>query len=241
MSIAGHRVAVVLLAAGSGTRVGQATNKVLLPLAGVPVLVWSLRAVERLGYVDQVVVVHRDADRAVIEAALRQHPARHQPQLVTGGETRHASEWHALQHLAGPIDAGTIDVVAIHDTARPLAGPDLFEVVIATAAEHGGALPVRVLTGVISRDELGAAGARPAGSTGTADLVAVQTPQAFRAAPLLEAYRRADRDGFEGTDTAACIERFTDLEIRGVPAPATNLKITFPEDVAVAERLLSGP
>ena len=71
--------------------------------------------------------------------------------------------------------------------------------------------------------------------------VAVQTPQAFRARPLLDAYRRAERDGFVGTDTASCVERYTDLAIHCVPSPATNLKITFPEDVALAERLLRAP
>ncbi len=65
----------------------------------------------------------------------------------------------------------------------------------------------------------------------------MQTPQAFRAAVLLEAYRRADDDGFDGTDTAACLERYTQVEVVAVPGSARNLKITFPEDVALAERL----
>ena len=56
--------------------------------------------------------------------------------------------------------------------------------------------------------------------------------------PLLDAYRQADRHGFTGTDTASCIERYTDLEIHCVESPATNIKITFPEDVSLAERLL---
>ena len=73
------------------------------------------------------------------------------------------------------------------------------------------------------------------------DLVGVQTPQAFQAKALLAAYRAAEGDGFRGTDTAACLERYADVRIRGVPAPATNLKITFPEDVAVAERILLRP
>jgi 2-C-methyl-D-erythritol 4-phosphate cytidylyltransferase len=66
----------------------------------------------------------------------------------------------------------------------------------------------------------------------------VQTPQAFRAGPLLEAYARAGDDGFTGSDTAACVAAYTDMPVVAVPAPATNLKITFPEDVALAERLL---
>jgi 2-C-methyl-D-erythritol 4-phosphate cytidylyltransferase len=68
--------------------------------------------------------------------------------------------------------------------------------------------------------------------------VAVQTPQAFRAAPLLEAYRAAERDGFRGTDTAACLERYTSLGIAPVPGSPWNIKVTFPGDIALAEELL---
>jgi 2-C-methyl-D-erythritol 4-phosphate cytidylyltransferase len=217
------RTAVVLLAAGSGSRVGAEVNKVLLPLAGRPVLAWSLHTVAGLAYVARVVVVHRPEDAT--EVAALTGGAR----LVEGGATRHASEWHALQALAAEIDAGEVDVVAIHDTARPLAGAALFDAVVTAAAEHGGAIPVRAQPGLIA--------ATP-GDAVAGPLVAVQTPQAFRASDLLAAYRAADRDGFEGTDTAACVGRYTDLTVWAVPSPATNLKITFPEDVQLAEQLL---
>jgi 2-C-methyl-D-erythritol 4-phosphate cytidylyltransferase len=66
----------------------------------------------------------------------------------------------------------------------------------------------------------------------------VQTPQAFRAVELLEAHRWAAADGFVGTDTAACLERYADVSVVGVPSTSANLKVTFPEDVALAEALL---
>jgi 2-C-methyl-D-erythritol 4-phosphate cytidylyltransferase len=219
------RAAVVLLAGGSGSRVGAEVNKVLLPLLDRPVLAWSVRTVAELAYVDRVVVVHRPEDLGAVR------PLAPRALLVEGGASRHGSEWNALQALAGDIEAGGVEVVVIHDTARPLAGTDLFTAVVATAAEHGGAVPVRDHAGLVAATP----GPRP-GAGGR--LVAVQTPQAFRAEELLDAYRAAHRDGFEGTDTAACVERYTDLEVRGVPSAATNLKITFPEDVALAERLL---
>ena len=68
----------------------------------------------------------------------------------------------------------------------------------------------------------------------------MQTPQAFRAAPLLEAYLRAASDGFEGTDTASCLERYVDVEIAAVAGSPFNVKITYPEDVAVVARLAAG-
>jgi 2-C-methyl-D-erythritol 4-phosphate cytidylyltransferase len=226
------RTAVVLLAAGEGRRVGAGTNKVLLPLLGEPVFTWSLRQVLELPGVVEVVLVIRPEDRAEVDAGLDlladAHPGA-RIWVVPGGETRHGSEWNALRAIAGSIDAGEVDVVAVHDTARPLADADLFTAVVRTAHAHGGALPVRAQRSLVSRDS-----GRPLDE----QLVGVQTPQAFRAAPLLSAYRQAERDGFTGTDTASSVEAYTDLEIRCVPSPATNIKITFPHDVALAERLL---
>jgi 2-C-methyl-D-erythritol 4-phosphate cytidylyltransferase len=222
----------VLLAAGEGRRVGAGTNKVLLPLLGEPVFTWSLRHALELPGVTHVVLVIRPEDRAEIDAGLELLAERHpgaQVWIVSGGETRHGSEWNALTVVAAAIDAGEVDVVAIHDTARPLAEPDLFEAVIRAAHEHGGALPVRPQRSLVPRD---------AGRPRNGELVGVQTPQAFRAGPLLAAYRQADRDGFTGTDTASCVEQYTDLEIHCVDSPATNIKITFPEDVSLAERLM---
>jgi 2-C-methyl-D-erythritol 4-phosphate cytidylyltransferase len=222
----------VLLAAGEGRRVGADTNKVLLPLAGLPVFAWSVCTVAAVECVDRVVVVVRPTDRAEVTATITEHQAHQARQdilVVDGGSTRHGSEWNALQALAADIDTGRTDVIAIHDAARPLAEPDLFHQVIATANEHGGALPVRERHHLIT--------AAPS-TAPTGRLVGVQTPQAFQARPLLEAYRNADRDGFVGTDTASCVEQYTDLEIHCVASPATNLKITFPEDVRLAERLL---
>ena len=72
----------------------------------------------------------------------------------------------------------------------------------------------------------------------TERLVRVQTPQAFRAGPLLEAYRRAAEEAFDGTDTSSCVQHFTDVDVRVFPGAATNLKVTFAPDVRLAERLL---
>jgi len=214
--------AVVIVAAGSGSRVGASVNKVLLPLLDAPVLVWSVRAALSLHDVRRLLLVVRPGEADVVSAAVAPHLGNREIGMVEGGDTRHASEWNALVALAPEIEAGEIDVVAVHDGARPLADTELFEATIAAARSHGGAIPVVALTGV-----LGAAG----------DLVGVQTPQAFRAPDLLAAYRAAARDGFDGTDTASCFERYTDLGIAAVPSSDTNLKITFAEDIALAERL----
>ena len=154
-------------------------------------------------------------------------------ELVEGGDTRHASEFNVLRYLAADIETGAVDVVAIHDAARPLAGSDMFRTAIALARECGGALPALPAVGLA---RVGAAGPESVGDRG--QLVRVQTPQAFRASDLLHAYRCAERDGFEGTDTASCVERYTGVQIHTFGGRAANIKVTYPRDLAVAQRLL---
>ncbi len=227
------RAAAVLLAAGSGSRVGalldeRPINKVLLPVDGVPMLARSVRTVLEVVGVHRIVLVVRPEDRDAVAEAVAPHLGSHDLWVVDGGAERHDSEWQALRTLAAEIEDGELDVVAIHDAARPLAPASLWRAVIDTAAERGGAIPVLPVPRLSRRD----GGLAPAG------LVGVQTPQAFRAADLLVAYRQADRDGFVGTDTASCLEHYTDIVVAGVPSSAANLKVTFPDDVALAEKLL---
>jgi 2-C-methyl-D-erythritol 4-phosphate cytidylyltransferase len=219
--------AVVILAAGSGSRVGAGTNKVLLPLGDAPVLVWSVRDALALDDVRRVLVVVRPGERDLVSAALVPHLGDREVGVVEGGVTRHASEWNALRALSGEIESGEIDVVAIHDGARPLAGRELFARTIAVARERGGAIPVVRLVGLLALD----------GHALPAELDGVQTPQAFRAVDLLAAHTRADADGFEATDTAACLARYTDLAVAAVPSTPRNLKITFAEDLELVSRL----
>jgi 2-C-methyl-D-erythritol 4-phosphate cytidylyltransferase len=227
---AGVRAAIVLLAAGSGRRVGATGNKVLLPLAGLPVLVHSVRTALEVDSAHRVVVVVRAEDRAEVAAALTPHLGSHDLWLVDGGEERHDSEYAALRALRRDIEGGEIDVVAIHDGARPLASAALFDTVIAAAASGGAAVPA-VEVGRLNT---------PDGSLAADHLVAVQTPQAFGARRLLAAYDAADADGFAGTDTAACLEQYADATIRAAEGERRNLKITFAEDLRLAEELLAG-
>jgi 2-C-methyl-D-erythritol 4-phosphate cytidylyltransferase len=215
--------AVVILAAGSGSRVGAPTNKVLLPLGDDAVVAWSVRAALAVADVRRVLLVVREGEQdQVAEALARADLDDPRIDYVVGGETRHDSERRALQALSREIDAGGVTVVAIHDAARPWADTALFTSVISAAARGGGAVPVLDLDCVVAKD----------GSALPERLVGVQTPQAFSAAALLAAYAAAGRDGFAGTDTAACVERYApDLAVAAVPGPPGNRKITFAADL----------
>ncbi len=218
--------AVAVLAAGSGSRTGAGVNKVLLPLDGVPVLAHSVRAALETPDVVRVVVVVRPGEEDEVSAALADHLGEHEVLLVTGGATRHASEWAALRVLREEVASGTVDVVAVHDAARPLARPALFAAVVEAAREQGGAIPVVPTTSLLG----------PEGPV--RGVAAVQTPQAFRARDVLEAHQQADADGFSATDTAGVLARYAPgLRVVAVPSSITNLKVTWPGDLEVAGRL----
>jgi 2-C-methyl-D-erythritol 4-phosphate cytidylyltransferase len=148
-------------------------------------------------------------------------------EIVYGGASRHESEFNALQYLKPAIIAGDIDIVLIHDGARPLAAPELFTAIADGAAEHGGAIPTIALD------------PREMDMERAETVARVQTPQGFRAQPLLAAYEKSIEEGFVGTDTAACMEKFfPEVKILAVPGDVFNFKITYPQDLAIAEVLL---
>jgi 2-C-methyl-D-erythritol 4-phosphate cytidylyltransferase len=132
-----------------------------------------------------------------------------------------------LQYLRADILAGKIDLVLIHDGARPLATPQIFAAIAEGAHKHGGAIPTIALDPHemdTARDET---------------VARVQTPQGFRAQQLLQAYETAAVQGFIGTDTAACMEMFfPDVKTVAVPGDIFNIKITYPQDLAIAELLV---
>lgn len=226
----GSGVALVLLAAGTGTRFGHATNKVFLPLAGRSVLTWSLDSTASLPAITRTLLVVRDGEQASVRDTLdRESPGR-AVELVPGGATRHRSEHNALAVLAPAIEDGEIDTVVVHDAARPLAGRDLFVDVIDAARVTGAAIPGRPISGALPVPGHDVA----AGAT----MIRVQTPQAFRARDLLRCYVLADTHGFAGSDTASCVERFGETDVHWVRAPATNIKITFADDMLVAKHIL---
>ena len=221
------RIAVVVLAAGSGTRFGHTTNKVWLPLSGRRIISRSLaNAVKSFPKSRNILVINPD-DAALAKDVLGREARHIKVEIVAGGASRHESEHNALMHLAPAIEAGKVNVVMIHDGARPLATSILFHDIAMAAHHHGGALPAIVVDPLeIDIHE-------------TRQIVRVQTPQAFRAKELLEAYTKADRDGFVGTDTAACMEEyFPNVQTIAVTGEVTNVKITYPQDLVIAEHVL---
>lgn len=222
--------AAIVLAGGSGTRVGGERNKVYLDLAGRPVIAWSLATFAALPGIGPIVLVVRAQDRDLVDGV-----GPPGVEVVTGGASRQDSELAGLRHLAARIEDGTVDVVLIHDGARPRVGGELAGEVLRVARACGGAVPG------LARDDVVVAGRDPElAGPAPEGLLAVQTPQGFRAAPLRSAYEQAARTGFSGTDTASCMERFAPgVAVRRVQGDGRNFKITYAHDLEIAEALLS--
>ena len=135
------RTALVVLAAGSGTRFGDAVNKVWLPLSGRRIISRSLLNAAKNFKNCRLVLVIDPKDEALAQEVIAREVPKLDIEIVYGGLTRHGSEFNALQHLSPAIKNGEIDVILIHDGARPLATPALFETIATTANKHGGAIP----------------------------------------------------------------------------------------------------
>lgn len=220
---------VLLLAGGSGTRMGAARNKVLLPLLGEPVLCRAARAFR--GLVDGMVVVARPEDQAEVHSALSQAGLMNEHvAIVSGGDTRQASVWNGLCAL--PAQA---DKVLIHDGARCLVDEGTIRRAMASVDSCGtgvAAVPLIDTVKQVDSDE------RVINTPDRSALRAVQTPQAFTVSLIRKAHEAARQAGFLGTDDASLVERL------GIPVHLTegsrrNMKLTTPEDMSMAEALLA--
>jgi 2-C-methyl-D-erythritol 4-phosphate cytidylyltransferase len=229
----GH-ISAVVLCAGSGVRVDHGVNKVYLELGGVPMLVRSVRPFVEHPLVDETFVVAASDETGLCADTLSEAGCAVDGVLI-GGPTRHLSEATAVEHLAPRIESGEVELILIHDGARPIYDGGTLAALVGRARAAGGAiygLPVNEeIVGVVDKT---AAGWRT-----TEGLWRAQTPQAFRADLLLEAFRSARSDGFEGTDTAATVSR-AGGRVEVVMGDPRNIKITFPEDLVLAEALVEG-
>jgi 2-C-methyl-D-erythritol 4-phosphate cytidylyltransferase len=227
--------AAVVLAGGSGSRMGLGTNKVYLPVGGVPVLAWSLRTIAAHPAVKAIVVVNRPEDGPATSEVLASVPFEGPVAMVSGGSTRTGSEQAGLAWVSGAHARASFDVVLVHDGARPFVSRALLDALVEAADRDGGAIPATALAEPVYRADddhlvlLDATGLRR-----------VQTPQVFRTDALLAAYAAAAATGFEGFDTAQVVERFApDVRVRAVPGDPDNIKVTTAGDLETAARLAS--
>jgi 2-C-methyl-D-erythritol 4-phosphate cytidylyltransferase len=205
-SLGGVR-AMIVVAAGTGNRFTG--DKMMATVDGRPLVALTVARVR--DHVDRCVVVCREEQ---LEALSRLDLG---VDLTVGGPTRTASEIAGLAALTEEPD-----LIGIHDGARPNPGPRLVERLFEEAARVGGAVPVVPAPAlVLDRETL-----QP-----VPGLMAAQTPQVFEGPALIRSYREAEAAGYSGQDTLDVVSRFASVPVVAVPGEATNLKVTFPEDL----------
>ncbi len=230
-------VAALLVGAGRGERYRASLRgaperglpKALLPLEGRPLLVRAAEALAAAPEIERVVPVVAPevlADVERLAAVLRGVAKLAAP--VAGGAERQDSVLNGLAALPAGIE-----LVAVHDAARPLVRTEDVRRVIREAARFGAAILAAPIADTVKRVRDGRIVETPARS----ECFAAQTPQVFRVDWLREALAKAEADGIRATDDAALVERLG-VEVRVVVGPPTNLKITTAADLALAEALL---
>jgi 2-C-methyl-D-erythritol 4-phosphate cytidylyltransferase len=213
---------------------GASINKVLLPLAGRPVLARTLDRFASHPSVRWIVVVAAAEELEPVRRIVSVPDGTKVAAVVQGGATRHASEWNGLRALAPDIESGVVRIVLVHDAARPFVTAGEIDRVIAGARAGGAAITtIAVAAGeLMALTERGELEETPPG------LRAVQTPQGFDGGLILDAHRLAVADGFTGVDTASVAEH-AGQRVRVVEGSRVNFKITTAEDLVLAELVLA--
>ncbi|MEB3335524.1 MAG: 2-C-methyl-D-erythritol 4-phosphate cytidylyltransferase [Cyanobacteriota bacterium] len=224
---------LLIAAAGSGRRMGAPINKLLLPVAGRAVLSWTLEAALACPAIEWIGVMGQPEDEGAITAILEASRPTRPLRWILGGATRQESVRLGLAALPPEAEA-----VLIHDGARCLATPELFSRCAAALAEAmvggGGIIAATPVSDTIKQvDPRGRISATP----NRERLWAAQTPQGFAVGQLREAHHRALAEGWSVTDDAALYERLG-LPVTVLEAPASNIKLTTPFDLSVAEAVL---
>ncbi|MEO1620450.1 MAG: 2-C-methyl-D-erythritol 4-phosphate cytidylyltransferase [Cyanobacteria bacterium J06632_3] len=220
---------LLLPAAGVGRRMGSDRNKLLMPLLDRPIFAWTLSAAEAASSISWIGIICQPIDRPDIEHMVSQCNLSKPVQFIQGGDTRQASVYNGLQAL--PEDATH---VLIHDGARCLATPALFNRCADAALKYPGfiaAVPVKDTIKQVDAQKL------ITHTPDRAQLWAAQTPQGFDVALLKQCHDRGKAKGWQVTDDAALLER-CNVPVSIVEGEETNLKVTTPVDLAIAQFIL---
>ncbi|MBM3747644.1 MAG: 2-C-methyl-D-erythritol 4-phosphate cytidylyltransferase [Acidobacteria bacterium] len=230
------RVAVILPAAGLGTRMGRlpaektgTSRKQFMLLDGSPILLHTIRKFVACPPVSEIVVALRQEDFDWVAEMLRREGLSGLVHPVEGGDSRQQSVENALAALSPDTD-----LVAVHDAVRPFIDLPTIERVIQEAAETGAAI-----VGIVPVDTVKQVRRNMIrGTLPRERLILAQTPQVFRFALLQQAFQRAREDGFTATDESSLVERLEQVEVTVVLGSDRNIKITKPSDMDLARLFL---
>lgn len=222
-----YTASAVIVAAGDSRRMGGKINKQLLLIDDIPVLARTLLNFSCASSITDIVVVTKQENIVLVNDLIREFDISKVRAIVPGGKTRQESVTLGLKELQNS------SFVAVHDGARPFATPSLIDKLVEDAYTYGSAAP-----GVIPKDTIKSVNSDDfvEATPDRNSLRLIQTPQVFRVDELKLAYIRAEEAGFMGTDDCSVIENMG-KSVHISPGEYTNIKVTTPEDLPVAEAI----
>jgi 2-C-methyl-D-erythritol 4-phosphate cytidylyltransferase len=218
----------IIAAAGQGTRLGGKRPKQFLELAGTPVIIHTLKRFEQCAAIQEVIVVLPQQDAAGFLSLAGKYGLRKLTRVVPGGATRSESVWRGLQS----VRAATAEIVAVHDGVRPFVTVEEIERTVRAAQKSGAAIltaPVTDTIKIVEKDQVERTLERR-------HLRRALTPQCFQYELLRRAFEQSP-DSVSATDDSFLVESLG-VAVTIVEGDARNIKITRPEDIALAEILL---
>jgi 2-C-methyl-D-erythritol 4-phosphate cytidylyltransferase len=232
-----HPITAILPAAGLGTRMGAETPKQFLELDGAPIMILSLRRIASCELVTDIIVATRADNVAQLETRVAQEKFKQKVQVVRGGDSRQESVAKALEMV--PEDT---EIVLVHDAVRPFVTREQIARVIEEARKTRAAIlgiPAMDTVKEVKRASLPEDVALITATIPRERVVLAQTPQAFSAKLLKEAFARAQTDGVTASDEAGLVERLG-YDVHVVLGSDRNIKITKPADMDLARFYLEG-
>jgi 2-C-methyl-D-erythritol 4-phosphate cytidylyltransferase len=218
----------IVPAAGSAVRM-EGRDKVMEPLAGIPVLARTLQALDACPLIDEIVVVTREDLIVPVGQLCQDYEIKKASKVVRGGASRTESVCFGLREISPKAE-----LVAVHDGARPLVSREVLEAVLARGASTGAAAPAIPVKDTIKRAQYHLVTETPDRS----ELFAVQTPQVFEPVLLSGALKRALEDGWNVTDDCSAVEQLG-MSVTLTQGSEENIKLTTPIDFALAEAILA--
>ncbi|MGE0268015.1 MAG: 2-C-methyl-D-erythritol 4-phosphate cytidylyltransferase [Candidatus Omnitrophota bacterium] len=219
----------IIPTAGLGVRMGKSVPKTLLNLNGVPMIVHTLRAFERCKTIDAVVLVVHPDYAEQYRQTVEKNGITKVKEYITGGKTRCESVGNGLTYV--DPDCG---IIVVHDGARPLVTPELIDKTVNLCIIEKAVVTGVPVTQTIKKIDVSESVVER--TLNREELWAIQTPQAFHKGILIEAYEQAK--SLDAPDDAALVEQ-VGIRVKVLLGDVLNIKITTPEDMAIAEKLLS--
>lgn len=224
---------IIVTAGGKGVRMGAGVNKIFLPLLDQPIIIHTLLTLETHPLIDKIIITIPDDDFKKLERIVQKSKFKKVIKLIPTSGERQQNTHKALAWIK-ENGVNFNDLVGIHNAVNPLVTAHEISEVFKETLEHGGALlayPARDTTKICDEGNFVV-------QTPLRKFVwSAQTPQVGKFKDLLKAFEKAEKEKFLGTDDTQLLERIG-IKVKVVPCSKNNFKITYPEDLILAEKIL---